>query len=122
MAAVAEASRGCPEAVAREPAGFAFRYALANFGAFYAIVPPTLGGLSIKLQELIGTNGAAQALGLVMGLGLLFGPMTQPLVGRLSDNTGSLLGMRRPWLFGGTAGFVVMLTAVGLVTNFVALL
>lgn len=122
---MAQTSLETPAATASpvtEPRGFAPNYALATFGVFFAILPPTLGGLSIKLQQLVGIDHAAQALGLMMGAGLFFGPLAQPIIGRLSDHTTSRFGMRRPWLIAGALGFGAALTLVGLVSNLTALL
>lgn len=108
-------------AVEREPRGFGPLYLLATFGTFYAILPPTLGGMSVKLQQLVGVANAPAVLGLMMGLGSLVALFTQPIIGRLSDNTRSRLGMRKPWIVIGTIGFVIGLCGVGVVES-VALL
>lgn len=105
------------DGLAKEPNGFALRYAVASFGAYFAVFAPSLGGLSVKIQQLVGLDDAAKALGTVMGVGFMAGPLIQPLVGKLSDNTTSRFGMRKPWLILGSIGVMFSLTGVGLATT-----
>jgi len=106
----------------REPRGYAPTYALATFGLFFAILTPIMGGLSVKVQSLVGLENAAVQLGLVMGVGSLFALVSQPIAGRLSDATMSRLGMRRPWIVVGVVGAFVGLLIVGIAPNIPLLL
>jgi MFS family permease len=102
-----------PGAAGRTPRGYTPTLALTNFGVYLALLTPVMVSLSFKLQHITTSDDAAtSALGLVMGVGALFALITNPLVGRLSDRTASPLGMRRPWIVGGSVlgllGFVVI--------------
>ena len=85
----------------REPRGFAATFTIAYIGLFFAILTPILGGLSIKIQSLVGLEEAPVQLGLVTGVGALFALVGQPIAGRLSDATTGRWGMRRPWIIVG---------------------
>ncbi|MEU1970757.1 MFS transporter [Microbacterium sp. NPDC019599] len=111
-AAVAESVAQAP---AREPRGFAATYWLATYGLFLGVLTPIMGGLAVRVQNLVGLEEAPAALGLVMGVGSLFALIAQPLAGRLSDRTTSRLGMRRPWILGGVLVAGVSLALVGVV-------
>ncbi|GGF30398.1 MFS transporter [Subtercola lobariae] len=106
----------------REPKGYLAKYSLASFGLFLAIFAPALGGLSVKIQSLVGLDQAPAALGLVTGVGALFALVAQPLVGRLSDRTMAKWGMRRPWIVVGVVGAFLALVASGLAPNIPILL
>jgi MFS family permease len=101
----------------REPRGYAPTYALATFGLFFAILTPIMGGLSVKLQSLVGLQEAALQLGIVTGVGSLFALVSQPIAGRLSDATMSKHGMRRPWIIAGVVGAFIGLFIVGIAPN-----
>jgi MFS family permease len=105
----------------REPRGYAATFALASFGLFFAILTPILGGLSVKLQSLVGLAQAPVQLGLVAGIGSLFALVSQPIAGRLSDATTSRWGMRRPWIIAGATLTFLSLIVVGLAPNVVVL-
>ncbi|WP_285362837.1 MFS transporter [Microbacterium sp. LMC-P-041] len=105
----------------REPRGYAATFTLAYIGLFFAILTPILGGLSVKLQSLVGLEDAPLQLGLVTGIGALFALVAQPIAGRLSDATISRWGMRRPWIVIGVVGTFVSLVGVGLAPNVVVL-
>lgn len=106
----------------REPRGYAPTYALATFGLFFAILTPIVGGLSVKIQSIVGLEEAAVQLGLVMGVGSLFALVSQPIAGRLSDATMSKWGRRRPWIIAGVVGAFIGLLIVGLAPNIPLLL
>lgn len=106
----------------KEQKGFAAGYALATFGAFFAVMAPTQGGLSAKVQSLVGTQEATNALSLIMGAGFAFGALAQPVCGRFSDRTSLAMGKRKPWLLGGTLMLGISLIAAGLVKSTSALL
>lgn len=105
-------------AEAKVPARFVVGYGAAYFGTFLALLTPVLGGLAVKLQNLYGIDEATRVLGIMMAVGLLVGPLTQPIVGQLSDNTMSRFGRRKPWLVFGAVGFALSLLGVGLSTTF----
>lgn len=101
----------------REPKGYTPRYFFASFGLFLAIFAPVLGGLSVKIQSLVGLENAATQLGLVSGVGAIFALISQPLAGRLSDRTAGRFGMRKPWILVGVIGAFLSLIGVGLAPN-----
>ncbi|BDV31917.1 MFS transporter [Microbacterium terricola] len=106
-----------PDAPARtrEPRGFAVTYWLASYGLYLGILTPILGGLAVRVQNMVGLEAAPAVLGLVMGVGSLFALVAQPLAGRLSDRTTSKFGMRRPWILAGVLVAGVSLALVGVV-------
>jgi MFS family permease len=106
----------------REPRGFTPTYALATFGLFLAILTPILGGLSVKVQGLVGLQQAPVQLGLVTGIGSLFALVSQPVAGRLSDATMSRFGMRRPWIITGVVFTFLSFIVVGIAPNIWVLL
>ncbi len=106
----------------REPRGFTPTYALATFGLFLAILTPILGGLSVKVQGLVGLAQAPVQLGLVTGIGSLFALVSQPIAGRLSDATMSRFGMRRPWIITGVVFTFLSFIVVGIAPNIWVLL
>lgn len=76
---------------------------VALLGLFIAVLPPVLVAMALKVNEITGDSGeAAATLGLVLGVGAFFALIANPIVGRLSDRTRGRLGMRRPWIIGGT--------------------
>ncbi|MER7705371.1 MFS transporter [Kitasatospora sp. NPDC097605] len=104
------------------PHGFVRRLALGQFGMYLAVLAPTMGGLSVKIQDLVGLDDAPAQLGLVTGTGALFALVGQPLAGRLSDRCTSRFGMRRPFLIGGVAVMAAALVACALAPNVPVLL
>ncbi|GAA1408139.1 MFS transporter [Kitasatospora putterlickiae] len=104
------------------PPGFVRRLVLGQFGMYLAVLAPVMGGMSVKVQDLVGLDAAPAQLGLVTGTGALFALVGQPLAGRLSDRCTSRYGMRRPFLFGGIAVMAVALAACALAPNIPALL
>lgn len=113
-----------PAAAARPqaPRGFVRRLALGQFGMFLAVLAPVTGGLSVKIQHLVGLDAAPAQLGLVTGTGAVFAMVVQPLAGRLSDRCTSRFGMRRPFIVGGVAGMAAALTACAVAPNIPLLL
>jgi MFS family permease len=90
---------------------------LSGFGLYLAIFAPTVGGLSVRIQELVGLERAPLQLGIVSGVSSAVALIVQPLAGRLSDRTMSRFGMRRPWLLVGVIGLVVFVVAAGIAPN-----
>ena len=97
--------------------GFVTLYALAYGGTWLALLPPLLVTLTLKLNDLVGTERGPAALGLVAGVGALLAMVGNPVFGRLSDRTRSRLGMRRPWMLGGLAAGFAGLVVVALAPN-----
>ena len=90
-------------------------YALAYIGTILLFLAPLLVSLSLKVNDLVGTDRAPSNLSLVAGVGALLAMFANPFFGKLSDRTTSPLGMRRPWMvlgvLGGTAGILVVAVA-----------
>ena len=106
----------------KEHRGYTPTFALASFGLFFAILTPILGGLSVKIQGLVGLEQAPVQLGIVTGIGSLFALVSQPIAGRLSDATMSRFGMRRPWIIAGVVGTFLSFLVVGISPNIWVLL
>ncbi|QNG38805.1 MFS transporter [Geodermatophilaceae bacterium NBWT11] len=111
-----------PPPPARTPRGYVPTFALSGFGIYVAVLAPLYGGLSVKVQDLVGLDQAPQLLGLLTGSGALFSLVVQPLAGRLSDRSMSRFGIRRPFILGGVLGMVLSLVVCGLAPNFPLLL
>src|SRR3569623_1262390 len=96
---------------------FILAYVAAWTGAWMALLPPVLVGLSLRVQAIDEKNATAD-LSLVMAGGALVAMAANPLFGHLSDRTASRFGMRRPWLlFGvllGTASLALIACATAL--------
>jgi len=96
---------------------FILAYVAAWTGAWMALLPPVLVGLSLRVQAIDEKNATAH-LSLVMAGGALVAMAANPLFGHLSDRTASRFGMRRPWLlFGvllGTASLALIACATAL--------
>lgn len=81
---------------------------IAMFGLFIALLPPVLVAMALKVAE-IAPNDQAGVLGLALGIGAFAAMVANPLAGRFSDRTSGRLGMRRPWIIGGTVvGFAAL--------------
>lgn len=98
----------------REPRGYAPLFSLAMFGLFLAVFGPIFGGLSVRIQSLVGLADAARDLGLVTGAGALIALVAQPFAGWISDRTTGRWGMRRPWIVIGSVGAFAGLCGIGL--------
>lgn len=106
----------------REPKGFALRYFFGSYGIFLALFAPGLGGLSVRVQALVGLEQAPTVLGLVLGSGAFFALITQPLVGRLSDRTTARTGMRKPWIIVGAVGTFLGILVITVAPNITMLI
>lgn len=112
-----------PEALRRTRTPFYVpKLAFAGLGLYLALLAPIFGGLSVKIQQLVGLEAAPAQLGLVTGTGALFALVCQPLAGQLSDRTMSRFGMRRPWIITGTLGMVVSILGCAVAPSIVVLL
>jgi len=102
------ASKEAPLPLQRVGPGFILAYAIAYFGAWIALLTPVIVALAIRIQQL-DPVGKVGDIALITGVGAVFGFLSSPFFGKLSDRTTSRLGMRRPWLIAGVIG-----TAIGL--------
>jgi MFS family permease len=84
--------------------GFVALYALAFMSTCLVLIAPLLVTLALKVNSLVGTEEAPNALSLVTGAGALVAMLGNPLCGKLSDRTTSRIGMRRPWMAIGLVG------------------
>jgi MFS family permease len=104
-----------PETPTKTPRWLVPGYALATFGVYLALLGPISISMALKVMSIVGEDSAAQATGLVLGVGSIGAFIANPVFGRLSDRTTGRFGRRRPWLIIGglilTAGLLVV--AVG---------
>ena len=91
--------------------GFILAYAIAYFGAWIAFLTPIVVALAIRIQQ-IDPVGKVGDIALITGVGAVFGFISSPFFGKLSDRTTSRLGMRRPWLIAGVIGTAISLLIV----------
>jgi MFS family permease len=101
----------------RIPLKFLLAYGAATLGLWVVLLTPVIITLPLRVGELApGTKEAS--LSLILGVGAVFGLISNPVFGRLSDRTTSRWGMRRPWLLGGAltafAGLLVMAAATSI--------
>ena len=87
---------------------------IANATVWLAFFTPIVLTLPQRAEHL-SPHDKAGTLSVVLLISSVFGLVTNPLAGRLSDRTTARWGMRRPWLAGGMAvgfvGLVVMALA-----------
>jgi MFS family permease len=81
--------------------GFIALYMLAYTGTSLLFLAPLLVSLALKVNDLVGIDGAPARLALVTSIGSLLAIVANPFFGRLSDRTTSVWGMRRPWMVAG---------------------
>ncbi len=106
----------------KTPRGYVPTMGLTSFGIYVALMAPVYGGLSVKIQGMVGLDAAPALLGILTGSGAIFSAAVQPVAGRLSDRSTSRFGMRRPFILGGTLGMFLALLACGLAPNYPILL
>lgn len=104
------------------PRGYVRRLAVAQLGVNMALLAPVIGGLSVKIQHLVGVEAAPTQLGLVTGAGAAFALVSQPVAGRLSDRCTSRWGMRRPFVAAGAVAMVLGLVVCALAESVPVLL
>jgi Na+/melibiose symporter-like transporter len=92
--------------------GFALA-ALAN--AMHALILP------IRIEELSGPTHKSTYLGLLTFAGLIIAMLVQPVVGAISDRTGSRLGRRKPFILSGIILALIFLFASGWVGSYAGL-
>jgi MFS family permease len=101
--------------------GFITLFTLAYFGFFLIVMPLAIISIALKINTLVAPKERAGWLGLILGIGGIFGLVLAPIFGKMSDRTTSILGMRRTYLLGGlvfsVAGSAIMASApnVGMV-------
>ncbi|WP_200304585.1 MFS transporter [Streptomyces adelaidensis] len=84
--------------------------ALAQFGAYLAVLTPVIVTLALRVNQIVPEANRGAALGQVLSVGALLAMLGNPVFGALSDRTTSRFGRRRPWLLGGmVAGFAGLL-------------
>jgi MFS family permease len=106
----------------KTPRGYVATFALSAFGIYVAVLAPVYGGLSVKIQDLVGLDEAPALLGILTGLGAVFSSIVQPVAGRLSDRSTSRFGRRRPFILFGVVGTAIALIAAGAAPNYPTLL
>jgi MFS family permease len=94
--------------------GFISLYALAFISTCLVLIAPLLVTLALKVNSLVGTEEAPNALSLVTGAGALVAMLGNPFCGKLSDRTTSRIGMRRPWMVVGLVGGSLSVLVVAL--------
>jgi MFS family permease len=102
--------------------GFISLYTLAYMSTCLLFLAPALVSLALKVNSLVGTDGAPDSLSLVTGIGALVSLFGNPFFGRMSDRTSSPLGMRRPWMVIGLVGGSVGILVVALAPNIAVVL
>lgn len=73
----------------------------AYIGVFLIILVPSVSTLAIKIGE-IAPESREATLGVIAGIGAFVAMLANPLFGSLSDRTTLRMGMRRPWILGGS--------------------
>ncbi|MFI9836244.1 MFS transporter [Nonomuraea sp. NPDC051941] len=101
---------------------FIFAFAFAYAGFWVACLMPGTVSLALKVRALVGPEDAANALSVIIGVGVLLPLVLMPVVGRLSDRTTARIGMRRPYLLIGAVGVVALGAVMALAPNVPVLL
>lgn len=91
---------------------FIFRYTAATAGLYATLLTPVIVGLSLKLISIDAPECHYKFS--FTRRGRILAVIANPLFGRLSDRTTSRLGMRRPWLLGGSVTGVLGLLVIAL--------
>ncbi|MCX5560691.1 MFS transporter [Streptomyces sp. NBC_00038] len=103
-----------PEAPANAPAKLVAALALAQFGAYLAVLTPVMVTLALRVSQIVPEADRGAALSQVLSVGALLAMLGNPVFGALSDRTTSRFGRRRPWLIGGMAAGIAGLLVVAL--------
>jgi MFS family permease len=108
-----------PESPAGHRVGWAFisLYTLAFMSTSLLFLAPLLVTLALKVNSLVGIKQAPNRLALVAGIGSLLAMFANPFFGKMSDQTSSQLGMRRPWMVIGVVGGSLGILMVALAPN-----
>lgn len=106
----ATAPRPVDDTVPPVPATLVAALALAQFGAYLAVLTPVMVTLALRVNQIVPEADRGAALGQVLSVGALLAMLGNPVFGALSDRTTGRFGRRRPWLLGGmVAGFAGLL-------------
>jgi MFS family permease len=102
-----------------EPVGgkFAFFFAIAQLGLFIALLGPVTISMAIKVITVVGQENSTTAQGLILGIGAFAALIANPVFGRLSDQTTSRWGRRRPWMVGGSIVLALFLLLISLANS-----
>lgn len=86
---------------------------LAELGVLVTLMTPTALTLSLRIAEVFPDSKSAP-LSVVLSVGALFGGLSGPFFGALSDRTTLRIGRRRPYLIAGLLGAPLGLLLMGL--------
>jgi MFS family permease len=106
---------GSPTPVGPPPASkkLVAAMALAELGAYLAILTPVVVTLSLRVAQ-IAPHNKTSALSIVLSVGAILALIGNPFFGAMSDRTTSRFGKRRPWLLGGMVAGIVGLLVIAL--------
>ncbi|NNN35230.1 MFS transporter [Streptomyces sp. S3(2020)] len=104
------------------PAKLIATLALAQFGAYLAVLTPVMVTLALRVSQIVPEADRGAALGQVLSVGALLAMLGNPVFGALSDRTTGRFGRRRPWLIGGMLAGLGGLAVVAVGTNVPTLL
>ncbi|WP_327719355.1 MFS transporter [Streptomyces sp. NBC_00490] len=104
------------------PAKLIAALALAQFGAYLAVLTPVMVTLALRVSQIVPEADRGAALGQVLSVGALLAMLGNPVFGALSDRTTSRFGRRRPWLVGGMLAGLGGLAVVAVGTDVPTLL
>ncbi|MFF1295970.1 MULTISPECIES: MFS transporter [unclassified Streptomyces] len=104
------------------PAKLIAALALAQFGAYLAVLTPVMVTLALRVSQIVPEADRGTALGQVLSVGALLAMLGNPVFGALSDRTTSRFGRRRPWLVGGMLAGLGGLAVVAVGTDVPTLL
>ena len=111
-----------PQVAAAAPAKLIAALAVAQFGAYLAVLTPVMVTLALRVSQIVPEADRGAALGQVLSVGALLAMLGNPVFGALSDRTTSRFGRRRPWLVGGMAAGLGGLMVVALGSSVLTLL
>lgn len=110
------------EQISPAPARLVVALALAQFGAYLAVLTPVMVTLALRVNQIVPEAERGAALGQVLSVGALLAMLGNPVFGALSDRTTSRFGRRRPWLLGGMVAGLAGLLIVALGGGVLALM
>jgi len=93
--------------------GLSFSLRLGYGAAAGSLALANTAILFFLLKFLVDVAGLSPAVaGTVLLVGKAWDAVSDPLVGRLSDSTRTRMGMRRPWILGGSLPFVALFATI----------
>ncbi|GHH89646.1 MFS transporter [Streptomyces capitiformicae] len=110
------------EQISPAPARLVVALALAQFGAYLAVLTPVMVTLALRVNQIVPEAERGAALGQVLSVGALLAMLGNPVFGALSDRTTGRFGRRRPWLLGGMVAGLAGLLIVALGGGVLALM